>query len=143
MASDFHGKCTCTGAAQPIASARQADPRVLDMAGGDAEVTLTGGERSGTRWANSTITTNLIQYDRNLSLTVRLGQRVGTASTRDFSDDGLRTLVAEAPASRFDASDLMPREVGSGSFWTEGTSAVNGDISAAEAAERIQASWPN
>ncbi len=40
--------------------------KVLDMAKADAvEVNLTGGERSGTRWANSSITTNLVQYDRN------------------------------------------------------------------------------
>ncbi len=79
--------------------------KVLDMAGGDAQVTLTGGERSGTRWANSTITTNLVQYDRQLSLTLRLGNRAGTATTRDFSDDGLRTLVADAGAEARQAAE--------------------------------------
>ncbi len=44
---------------------------------------------------------------------------------------------------RFDASDLMPGAVGAGTFWTEGTSAVNGDITVEEAAANIQASWPN
>ena len=41
--------------------------KIFNMAkGADAvEVDLTGGERSGTRWANSTITTNLVQYDRS------------------------------------------------------------------------------
>jgi alpha-glucoside transport system substrate-binding protein len=33
--------------------------------------------------------------------------------------------------------------VGAGTFWTEGTSLVNGDITAQEAAAAIQASWPN
>ncbi len=71
--------------------------KVLNMTGANAaEVTLTGGERSGTRWANSTITTNLVQYDRQLSVTVRLGNRVGTANTRDFSDAGLQEMVNEA-----------------------------------------------
>ena len=61
------------------------------MAKADAvEVTLSGGERSGTRWANSSITTNLVQYDRNLSVTVYLGDKAGSASTRDFSDAGLQ-----------------------------------------------------
>jgi alpha-glucoside transport system substrate-binding protein len=43
---------------------------------------------------------------------------------------------------RFDASDLMPADVGAGTFWTQGTSAVNGDIDAQEAADAIEASWP-
>jgi alpha-glucoside transport system substrate-binding protein len=43
---------------------------------------------------------------------------------------------------RFDASDLMPADVGAGAFWTQGTSAVNGDVTAAEAAAAIQAAWP-
>ena len=46
--------------------------KVINMAGADAvEVNVTGGERSGTRWANSSITTNLVQYDRQVSATVR------------------------------------------------------------------------
>jgi len=43
----------------------------------------------------------------------------------------------------FDASDQMPAEVGSGSFWTEGTSFVNGDEDAKAAAANIQATWPS
>ncbi|MBL0170287.1 MAG: hypothetical protein IPP90_06065 [Gemmatimonadaceae bacterium] len=38
--------------------------KVIDMAKADTvEVQFTGGERSGTRWANSSITTNLLQFD--------------------------------------------------------------------------------
>src|SRR5580704_1769726 len=71
--------------------------KVINMAKADAvEVTLSGGERSGTRWANSSITTNLVQYDRNISVTVRFGQKSGSANTRDFSDAGLQTMVDEA-----------------------------------------------
>jgi predicted Zn-dependent protease len=77
--------------------ARAIVDRVLDMAGPNpVEVVLTGGERSGTRWANSAITTNLIQYDRQLQVTVRLGERTGSASTRDFSDSGLAALLEDA-----------------------------------------------
>ncbi|MEM9464376.1 MAG: ABC transporter substrate-binding protein [Actinomycetota bacterium] len=51
-------------------------------------------------------------------------------------------ILATAEVVRFDASDLMPADVGAGTFWTEGTAAVNGDISAQEAADNIEASWP-
>jgi predicted Zn-dependent protease len=80
--------------------------KVLTMAKADAvEVSLTASERSGTRWANSTITTNLVQYDRNCSITVRLGQKVGSASTRDFSDAGLKKAVDEATADAEKATE--------------------------------------
>jgi predicted Zn-dependent protease len=80
--------------------------KVIDMARADAvEVELSGGERSGTRWANSSITTNLVQYDREVSVTVRIGQKSGTADTRDFSDAGLRAMVDEAVADAQQAED--------------------------------------
>ena len=70
--------------------------KLLNMANGDAQVEFSGGERSGTRYANSTITTNLIQHDQEVSITVYPGQRRGTASTRDFSDAGLTLAVDDA-----------------------------------------------
>ena len=51
-------------------------------------------------------------------------------------------ILQTADPARFDASDLMPAAVGAGTFWTEGTSAVNGDKTIAEAFAAIQASWP-
>ncbi|MGH1489437.1 MAG: ABC transporter substrate-binding protein [Acidimicrobiales bacterium] len=51
-------------------------------------------------------------------------------------------ILATAEVVRFDASDLMPAGVGAGTFWSEGTAAVNGDQDAAEAAAAIEASWP-
>lgn len=51
-------------------------------------------------------------------------------------------ILENAAIVRFDASDLMPADVGAGTFWTEGTSAVNGDQDAQEAADKIEASWP-
>ena len=44
---------------------------------------------------------------------------------------------------RFDGSDLMPADVGAGTFWTEGTAMVNGETSVADAAAAIDASWPD
>ena len=52
-------------------------------------------------------------------------------------------ILANATTFRFDASDLMPASVGSGTFWTEGTAAVNGDTPVQEAADNIEASWPS
>src|SRR5215213_6763026 len=80
--------------------------KVINMAKTDAvEVNLTGGERSGTRWANSSITTNLVQYDRQLTATVRVGQKAGNATTRDFSDAGIQKMIDEATAEARAAQD--------------------------------------
>lgn len=51
-------------------------------------------------------------------------------------------ILQTASPARFDGSDLMPAAVGAGTFWTEGTSAVNGDKTVAEAFAAIDASWP-
>ena len=70
--------------------------KILNMAKADAvEVNFSGGERSATRFANSSITTNLVQYDQQVSVTVyghalRLG-----AAAREFDDD-----VAEGDGRR-------------------------------------------
>jgi predicted Zn-dependent protease len=80
--------------------------KIINMASADAvEVNLSGGERSGTRWANSSITVNLVQYDRNVSVNVRFGQKMGSANTRDFSDAGLKAMVAEATDEAKAAAD--------------------------------------
>src|SRR3979411_674213 len=71
--------------------------KVLNMAKADAvEVDFNGGERAGTRWANSTITVNLVQLDQQLSVNLRFGNKVGSASTREFDDESLRAMVDEA-----------------------------------------------
>jgi predicted Zn-dependent protease len=71
--------------------------RVLNMTKADAvEVTFDGGERSATRWANSSITVNLVQYDQQLTLNVRHGQKQGSASTREFDEDSLKAMIDEA-----------------------------------------------
>src|SRR5207342_2746026 len=60
------------------------------------EVSFDGGERSATRWANSSITVNLVQYDQQITINVRHGQKQGTATTRELDDEGLKTAVDEA-----------------------------------------------
>jgi predicted Zn-dependent protease len=80
--------------------------KVLNMAKGDGvEVDFNGGERAGTRWANSTITVNLVQLDQQLSVNIRLGNKVGTASTREFDDEALKAMVDEATEAAKTARD--------------------------------------
>jgi predicted Zn-dependent protease len=80
--------------------------KVLNMAKADAvEVQVSGSERSGTRWANSAITVNMTQYDRSVTATLRVGQKVGNATTRDFSDKGLQAMVDEARTEALKAED--------------------------------------
>jgi alpha-glucoside transport system substrate-binding protein len=57
-------------------------------------------------------------------------------------EQGFIQLLQTASPAAFDASDQMPAEVGSGTFWSEGTSFVNGDEDAKTAAGNIQDSWP-
>jgi predicted Zn-dependent protease len=71
--------------------------KVMNMAKADAvEVEFNGGERSATRFANSNITANMVQFDRTLSVTVHQGARSGSATARDFDDASLKQAVEEA-----------------------------------------------
>ena len=67
-----------------------------------------------------------------------------------YSDDLLRDASAVLTKSlkektgRFDASDLMPGEVGTGSFWTEMINYVrNGPSSLDAALKKVEDSWPD
>jgi alpha-glucoside transport system substrate-binding protein len=55
---------------------------------------------------------------------------------------GIATLVVEATSFRFDASDLMPGEVGAGSFWKGMTDWVSGAADLDTVLAEIDASWP-
>jgi alpha-glucoside transport system substrate-binding protein len=55
---------------------------------------------------------------------------------------GIAELVAEATSFRFDGSDLMPGEVGAGSFWEQISSYVAGSIDLDTAMQEIDATWP-
>jgi predicted Zn-dependent protease len=71
--------------------------KVMSMAKADAiEVEFTGGERSATRFANSNITANIVQFDRNVSVTVHYGARSASGSSREFDDASLRTMIEDA-----------------------------------------------
>jgi alpha-glucoside transport system substrate-binding protein len=55
---------------------------------------------------------------------------------------GIAELVAQATSFRFDASDLMPGEVGAGSFWKGMTDWVSGAADLDTVLKEIDASWP-
>jgi alpha-glucoside transport system substrate-binding protein len=55
---------------------------------------------------------------------------------------GIAALVSQATSFRFDGSDLMPGEVGAGSFWTGMTDYVSGLSDLDTALSEIDASWP-
>jgi alpha-glucoside transport system substrate-binding protein len=55
---------------------------------------------------------------------------------------GIAELVGEATSFRFDASDLMPAQVGSGSFWTGMTDYVSGTADLDTVLAEIDESWP-
>ena len=57
-------------------------------------------------------------------------------------EKGIATLVNEATSFRFDGSDLMPGEVGAGSFWTGMTDWVSGSADLDTVLAEIDASWP-
>jgi alpha-glucoside transport system substrate-binding protein len=62
-----------------------------------------------------------------------------------YGDDverGIAELVRGATSVRFDGSDLMPGEVGAGSFWTGMTDYFSGAADMDTVLKEIDASWP-
>ncbi len=57
-------------------------------------------------------------------------------------EKGIAALVSEATSFRFDGSDLMPGEVGAGSFWKGMTDWVTGSADLDTVLAEIDASWP-
>jgi predicted Zn-dependent protease len=86
--------------------------KVLNMAKADAvEVSFAGGERSATRYANSTITANLVEHDQSVFITVFFGQKSATTSTHQFDDASLKSAIEQAQElakRRPDNPELMP-----------------------------------
>jgi alpha-glucoside transport system substrate-binding protein len=54
----------------------------------------------------------------------------------------VQILTDPAATARFDASDLMPSQVGTGSFWTQMTQWVLGNVTDQQAVDNIEKSWP-
>jgi len=62
--------------------------------------------------------------------------------TSDLERKAAQTIL-EASSTRFDGSDLMPAEVGSGSFWKGMTDYVSGSADLDQALTTIQNGWNN
>ena len=65
---------------------------------------------------------------------------VDTSLWTPLEQNEIQILQAADPAG-FDASDQMPTEANA-AFWAQGTALVNGDVTAQEAADAIEAAWP-
>ncbi|WP_372728356.1 ABC transporter substrate-binding protein [Nocardioides sp.] len=67
-----------------------------------------------------------------------------TFDSSQYADETTRAiaeLAASADVFRFDGSDLMPKEVGSGTFWTGMVDWLSGE-SSQKTLDAIEASWP-
>ncbi len=86
--------------------------KVLNMCKADGvEVVFSGGERSATRFANSSITANLIEHDQEVQISVYYGKKTASATTHQFDDDSLkRTIEAVQALARRkpDNPEVMP-----------------------------------
>jgi alpha-glucoside transport system substrate-binding protein len=58
-------------------------------------------------------------------------------------EGALAEILVSADPFRFDASDLMPGEVGSGSFWTAAVDITTGTKTVQQAFDDVEASWPS
>src|SRR5688500_4529677 len=80
---------------------KQITDKVLNMCKADAvEVRFSGGERSATRFANSSITANLIEHDQEISIIVRYGQKSASATTHQTDDETLKRTIDAVQALR-------------------------------------------
>src|SRR6266542_4376214 len=75
------------------------------------EVEFSGGERSATRFANSTITANLVEHDQQVEITVYYGQKSARTTTHQFDDASLKSTiqqVQELAQRKPDNPETMP-----------------------------------
>lgn len=68
-----------------------------------------------------------------------------TFDQENYPDETTRKIAdfaTDADVFRFDGSDLMPKAVGSGTFWTGMVEWVRGNKSTKQVTDEIEASWP-
>ena len=84
--------------------------KILDMAKAEAvEVEFSGGERSATRYANSTITANLTEHDQEVTISVRYGQKSASTTIHQFDDASLKRCSTMFSAPREYSITASPR----------------------------------
>ena len=74
-------------------------------------------------------------------LSVRSGFDTSIYPSEELGMQG--DILTEADVARFDASDMMPGEVGTGAFWTEIVAWVNGGQDLDTTLSNIDAAWPD
>ena len=57
-------------------------------------------------------------------------------------DRGVAKILQGATSVRYDGSDMMPGEVGTGAFWKEMTAWASGSEDITTALQNIDAAWP-
>ncbi|MGE3275740.1 MAG: TldD/PmbA family protein [Vicinamibacterales bacterium] len=119
--------------------------KVLNMCSADAvEVSFSGGERSATRYANSSITANLVEHDQEIQVTVYYGQKSATASTHQFDDASLKNIIQQVQTlaqRKPDNPELMPLVKGPQTYIeVDATLPGTVDFGPAERAKMVKAS---
>lgn len=119
--------------------------KVLNLAKADAvQVEFSGGERAATRYANSSITANLIETDHELQITVLYGQKSATTYTHQFDDASLKAAIGQAQAlakRKPDNPEMMPLVKPPQDYVpVEATLAATVDFGPAERAEMVKKS---
>lgn len=117
----------------------------------DEKPLLTGGEFVGA--FNDREATQAVQKYMSSSLWANTRVEIGGVTSANkgvdpklASSDILRLamelLQDKDAVARFDGSDLMPSEVGAGSFWTGMTQWINGEKDTQTVLKEIDSSWP-
>jgi alpha-glucoside transport system substrate-binding protein len=70
-------------------------------------------------------------------------QNVDTSLYPTELEQNFGQILADASPVRFDASDLMPSAVGTGSFWTAAVDITTGAADVPDAFAEVEASWPS
>lgn len=118
----------------------EGDPQVM-LGGGEViaaftdrpEVVAVAAYLTSTEYANNRLAAgNWLSPNTGVDTTL-----LADPLERLFAD----TLLA-SEIFRFDGSDMMPGEVGAGTFWTEMTSWIGSGKSTADVLDAIEASWP-
>jgi len=70
-------------------------------------------------------------------------RRVDISLYPDVLSRSFAEILRDAEPVRFDASDLMPGVVGSGTYWTAAVDITTGNRSVADAFAEVEANWPD
>ncbi len=117
----------------------------------DEKPLLTGGEFVGA--FNDREATQAVQAYMSSSLWANTRVEIGgvtsankgvdpTLATSDILRLAMELLQDEDAVARFDGSDLMPSEVGAGSFWTAMVQWINGEKDVETVLGEVESSWP-